>query len=173
MSEIELVGEIGISLEMCSFVLVAGTMMAVVPTAGDISWLPTFNATSATGAVGSIAGTVPPVVTALAMLAALPPSLMTSASMGMEVPMGTYVGKGVLPVPERLAKKIQNLEFVEMRELMPETWLMEEEERSRPTSCRKNAYITVAAVLCRNGGGAITALPSNSTGADGIPNNDH
>ena len=53
----------------------------------------------------------------------------------MEVLTGTNVGEGILPTPEWLAKKIQNLEFVEMRELMPETWLMEEEDRSRPTLC--------------------------------------
>lgn len=51
----------------------------------------------------------------------------------MEGPTGTYVGEGVRPVPEQLAMKILNLEFIEMRELVPETWRMEEEERSRPT----------------------------------------
>ena len=130
---------------MCSFVSMAGTMMGVVPSAGAISWLPTFNATSATGAVGGIGMTALTAVTAPVMSTAPPPALLTSASMGIEVPTGTYVGEGVLPVPERLAKKILNLEFVEMRELMPETWLMEEEERSRPTWClprQKNAPVT-------------------------------
>ena len=39
--------------------------------------------------------------------------------------------EGLLPFPERLAKKIVILEFVEMRDLMPETWLREEEESAR------------------------------------------
>ena len=43
------------------------------------------------------------------------------------------MGEGVRPVPEQLAMKILNLEFIEMRELVPATWRMEEEERSRPT----------------------------------------
>ena len=41
-----------------------------------------------------------------------------------------YVGshfEGLLPVPEKLTQKIIRLEFVEMRDLMPETWLMEED----------------------------------------------
>ena len=136
---------VGVSLEMCSFVSLAGTMMGVVPSASAISWLPTFEATSATGAVGGIGGMALTAVTAPVVSTTPPPALLTSASLGMEVPTGTYVGEGVLPVPERLAKKILNLGFVEMRELMPETWLMEEEERSRPTWClprRKNAPVT-------------------------------
>ena len=33
-----------------------------------------------------------------------------------------------MPVPERLITTITKLEFIEMRELMPETWMREEEE---------------------------------------------
>ena len=66
------------------------------------------------------------------MTATLPLSLWSSASLRLVVPTGTYVGEGVLPVPERVTKKILNLEFVKMRKIMPETWLMEEEDRSRP-----------------------------------------
>ena len=43
---------------------------------------------------------------------------------------GAYLGKGLLPVPEKLVQKIIRLEF---GELMPETWLQEEEESSRHT----------------------------------------
>ena len=42
-------------------------------------------------------------------------------------------GEGVLPVPERVEKKLLNLEFVEMKELMRESWLVEEEETCRFT----------------------------------------
>ena len=49
------------------------------------------------------------------------------------MPVGGYMGEGLLPIPERLAKKTVALEFVEMRDLMPETWLKEEEESARNT----------------------------------------
>ena len=53
------------------------------------------------------------------------------ASSIVVMPAGGYMGEGLLPIPERLAKKIVALEFVEMRDLMPETWLREEEESVR------------------------------------------
>ena len=37
------------------------------------------------------------------------------------IPAGSYMGEGLLPIPERLTKKIFQLEFFEMQELMPET----------------------------------------------------
>ena len=43
----------------------------------------------------------------------------------------SYFGEGLLPVPEKLAQKIIHLEFVEMRNLMPETWMMEEEDTKK------------------------------------------
>ena len=46
-------------------------------------------------------------------------------------PAGAYLGEGLLPVPEKLVQKIISLEFVEMWELMLETWLWEEEESSK------------------------------------------
>ena len=47
---------------------------------------------------------------------------------GNNAATGLVTGEGLLPVPEKLAKKILELEFIEMRELMPENWLKEEEE---------------------------------------------
>ena len=49
------------------------------------------------------------------------------------VPAGAFMAEGLLPVPEKLAQKIIRLEFVEMRELMPEMWWREEEEVARST----------------------------------------
>ena len=43
----------------------------------------------------------------------------------------SYMGKGLLPIPEHLTKKILQLEFVEMHELLLETWLRDEEENTR------------------------------------------
>lgn len=34
-----------------------------------------------------------------------------------------YLGDGIVPVPDRLLKKIWALEYVEMRELLPEAWV--------------------------------------------------
>ena len=48
----------------------------------------------------------------------------------------------MLPVPERVVK---NLEFVEMNELMPESWLVEKEETSRFTLSlpkRRSGHVT-------------------------------
>ena len=39
------------------------------------------------------------------------------------VPTGLFLGDGVLPLPQKLMKRILALEFVEMRELLPEEWL--------------------------------------------------
>ena len=44
------------------------------------------------------------------------------------VAMGLFLGDGVLPLPQRLMRKILALEFVEMRELLPEEWLPSVEE---------------------------------------------
>ena len=49
---------------------------------------------------------------------------MESAAAGM------VVGEGLLPFLEKLTRKILNLEFVEMRDLMLETWLKEEDGRN-------------------------------------------
>ena len=49
---------------------------------------------------------------------------MESAAAGM------VVGEGLLQFLEKLTRKILNLEFVEMRDLMLETWLKEEDGRN-------------------------------------------
>ena len=61
------------------------------------------------------------------------------------VPAGSFMVEGLLPVAEKLAQKIIRLEFIEMRELMTETWLLDEEEASRNTLAwprRKAAPVT-------------------------------
>ncbi len=44
------------------------------------------------------------------------------------LPAGGYMGEGMLPIPAW--KKILELAFVEMGDLMPEVWMREEEEAS-------------------------------------------
>ena len=43
------------------------------------------------------------------------------------VPAASYMSKGLLPILEHVTKKILQLEFVEMHELMVETWLRDED----------------------------------------------
>ncbi len=40
------------------------------------------------------------------------------------------MGEGMLPIPEKVVRKILELAFVEMGDLMPEVWMREEEEAS-------------------------------------------
>ena len=42
--------------------------------------------------------------------------------------VGAEFGEGLLPVPRKLQEKIIRLEFVEMRELLPETWQKDVED---------------------------------------------
>ena len=61
------------------------------------------------------------------------------------LPVGGYMGEGLMPVPAKLVRKIHNLEFVEMRDMLPETWLSEEEETTRNMLAlprRKSAQLT-------------------------------
>ena len=39
---------------------------------------------------------------------------------------GVLSGDGLAPLPPKLIKRIQQLEFVEMADLLPEAWLLEE-----------------------------------------------
>ena len=40
--------------------------------------------------------------------------------------IGLFLGDGVMPIPQKLVNKILALEYVEMRLLLPESWLYEE-----------------------------------------------
>ena len=117
--------------------------MGVVPPAGAISWLATCSrAASQDNARGTSSEQAQVIVpsTGLVWSAMSTPSVVPVSSGGLPgmssipvVPAGSYMGEGLLPIPERLTKKILQLEFVEMRELMPETWLRDEEESTRNT----------------------------------------
>ena len=58
------------------------------------------------------------------------PATATSACL---VPAGLYLGHGVMPLPQKLLAKILKLEFVEIHELLPETWLSSIDEE--PSKC--------------------------------------
>ena len=43
----------------------------------------------------------------------------------------SFFGVGLLPVPDKLVKKMLKFEFIEMYELLPEMWLRDEEENRK------------------------------------------
>ena len=66
-------------------------------------------------------------------------------------------------MPEKLTQKIIQLKFVEMRDLMPETWLMEEEDSRKNTLSfprKRAAPVTdiLRLVFCSYGGGAVEGI---------------
>ena len=92
--------------------------MGVVPPSGSISWLNTLGE----GSSGRVM--IPPVG------AGVSGGMDVSSIVTPSLPAGGYMGEGLLPIPEKLVKKILNLDFVELREMLPEAWLREEEEVS-------------------------------------------
>ena len=118
--------------------------MGVVPPAGAISWLATSSrAVSQDNARGTSSEQAQVIMpsTGLVCMVSNVNSIGGSSVFGRtprnvldtRCSSGSYMGEGLLPIPERLTKKILQLEFVEMRERMPETWLRDEEESTRNT----------------------------------------
>ena len=119
--------------------------VGVVPPAGAISWL----ATVSTVALQSNAGVMssaqvqvvmPSVILVWSTLSTPSVAPVCSGGPGFSglplmpvFPAGTYVGEDLLPIPEYLTKKILQLEFVKMWELMPDLaqgWGREHEEHA-------------------------------------------
>ena len=103
--------------------------LGVLPPSGLLPNLPTFNASGVAAAGASGSGSH--VMLTPASTVVTPAASVTGSAM---VPAGCYMGEGMLPVPDRLVKKIVKLEFVEMKELLPETKIREEDESSRSGS---------------------------------------
>ena len=87
-------------------------------------------------------------LTIAAAMAGTSPLLATNASTGVvpsagstaqlpsvPVPVGMFMGDGLIPLPPRLLKKIQAMEFIDMAELMPETCLSETTEEAHYPCC--------------------------------------
>lgn len=53
-----------------------------------------------------------------------------TASPAIIVPVGLYLGHRVMPLTQKLLSKILNLEFMEIHDLLPETWLSLTEDKS-------------------------------------------
>ena len=71
------------------------------------------------------------------------------------------MGEGLLPIPKHLTKKILQLEFVEMWDLMLETWLRDEEENTRNTLAllrRRTAPVTDILQWVQNFAGMVGIL---------------
>ena len=92
------------------------------------------------------------------------------------VPAGSYFGEGLLPVPDKLVKKILKFEFIEMYELLPETWLRDEEESGKGLvglHRRKSAPVTnissMGAVFRSNGGSSLESVSADGAGSNGLP----
>ena len=101
-----------------------------------MGWL-TLTGLVVTVCIGAVAMGVLPPPSAISWLSSAPsPEVLAEgaeASTGTSIPTlpaGGYMGEGLLPIPEKVVKKILELSFVEMRELMPEMWLQREEEEA-------------------------------------------
>ena len=84
----------------------------------DMSALGRLVAPPTTATTSAATTTSPSTASGAPLMSGLGVSLVVTAG----VPGGAFIAEGLLPVPEKLAKKIIRLEFVEMRELTPEMW---------------------------------------------------
>ena len=90
--------------------------MGTVPSGRAFTWLPTIPTSIAPVAENVLVQPVP---------GRCGPSSIPVATL----PAGGFMGEGLMPVPEKIRRKIVNLEFfVEIRDLMPESWLRDDEE---------------------------------------------
>ena len=104
----------------CCFLIVGPvSSLGTLPSTSTISWLPVFSSRDVVP-LPSVSGTN---VTTSVSSAPGPSSVV--------MPAGAYLGEGLLPVADKLGQKIVKLEFVEMRDLTPETWLLEDEDSKK------------------------------------------
>ena len=88
------------------------SLLPVISAAQNLPVVPSVQAPTASGmAVG--AGSVAP-------------AQVVIAGPSVAVPAGMFLGEGLVPLPAKLVQCISNLEFVEMYELLPESWLAAE-----------------------------------------------
>ena len=87
-------------------------LLPVISAAQTMPVVPSMQAPTAAG-IATAAGSVAPAQAA-------------SAGPLVAVPAGMFLGEGLVPLPAKLVQRISNLEFVEMYELLPESWLVTE-----------------------------------------------
>jgi len=132
--------------------ILAGTMVHLTPSAPAMGVMPPANIMPPIAIFSTSNPTPTPMVgdplTIAAAMAGTSPLLATNASTGVvpsagstaqlpsvPVPVGMFMGDGLIPFPPRLLKKIQAMEFVDMAELMLETWLSEMTEEAHNSCC--------------------------------------
>ena len=108
-----------------------------MPSGGAIAWLLTLSAVSESPSVGSVGS--------VGMLPSLLPAGGGSGAVPVLAVGASGMGDGLVPVPEKIAKKILGMEFVEMRDLLPDSWRVEEEQGKNVLTLpkRKSAPLTV------------------------------
>ncbi len=132
-------------------------VMGVPPPPGSVAWL-------GRTLVGAEAGVV----------AVGGPGAADHGPIVPALPAGGYMGEGMLPIPEKVVRKILELAFVEMGDLMPEVWMREEEEAlvsrnvSKEADGTGNGRWAVGAMLRRFGQCTFHQIPTSGTGSNGI-----
>lgn len=146
--------------------------MGVLPSSTLLPLLPFF----------SISASLAMAVSSLASMLSHQSSSSSSSAAGVGAAAGAtmvlaggYFGEGLLPAPEKLVKKILKFEFIEMYELLPETWLQDEDESGKGLvglPHRKSAPVTnniaMGAVFRGDGWCSVKSISSDRTRSDGI-----
>ena len=63
------------------------------------------------------------------------------------MPVGMFMGDSMLPLPDSVVAKIRKLEFVDMSELRPESWLLDEEADEKSVAALKTKKKPVTDIL--------------------------
>ena len=101
-------GAVRLCCPCCWYAYTGVVTLGVMPPMGTVSWLES-----------------PPVESGMHVREPVAPSSAVTIPV---LPGGGYMGEGLLPIPDRMVKQILDLAFVEMRDLMPEVWLRDEDE---------------------------------------------
>ena len=91
-----------------------------MPPGGPIAWLPMVSAAAGVEIPMALVGGVIPAIPSLDSMEAAFSAVTLVASSG--------IGDGLIPVPEKISKKILKLEFVDMKDLLSESWIEEDKE---------------------------------------------
>ena len=115
----------------------SGVAMGAMPSryAANYLLLPAIAAVRSTPSVVSA-----PTAAATAAVTASVASTYETMS-GPLVPAGMFLGKGLVPLPAKLVARITKLEFVEMYELLPESWLATDGTELLETQAAKQVSI--------------------------------
>ena len=131
----------------CRIYLLKPARLGALPVKLELGLLPTFDADPSSG---------------LARLVAHAASKTTPPRTTPATTKGEY--SATTSLPQKLVARIQNLEFVEMGELLPESWIPEPQDASS-TSRQPALY----APVCAHGSSFGRKAPQQSTTNPGVP----